>query len=426
MDSTTKTSEVASILSRNPNAGRRAQLLAWMVLLLSFAVFVLAAISVPNQVSGLINRLMIDITVQAEPIEGTVLVKGPFDTAWKQLREPAQMTPGTRFSTDGRSRAFLELSDGSTVQLYNNTELVLLESQRGRFASDSQKTILTLNRGRLAVGISYSANEAARHMEVTTPSGHVLLLEGSYVIGTFKNEQAEILVRRGKATLFSGADIAEVGAGGRGAYGPDMTPLGDLPPLSPLVQDPLLALPLNLSPWRAFIDTESGPNGRVIETAISATPGDIAGLNRDFGYRFRRVSEVTKINRHGEAGIVQIINRDIRDLSELHIKARIRVNYQGLSGGGSLGTEYPMMLKLFYIDSYGQDQIWYQGFYSQNNDGFSISGGSQVPHNEWVTYNNPNLLRVLNPTPVFIRRIEALGSGWDFDAIIAEVVLEGR
>ena len=84
------------------------------------------------------------------------------------------------------------------------------------------------------------------------------------------------------------------------------------------------------------------------------------------------------------------------------------------------------MLKLFYIDSYGQDQIWYQGFYSQNNDGFSISGGSQVPHNEWVTYNNPNLLRVLNPTPVFIRRIEALGSGWDFDAIIAEVVLEGR
>ena len=137
MDSCTKTSEVASILSRNPNAGRRAQLLAWMVLLLSFAVFVLAAISVPNQVSGLINRLMIDVTVQAEPIEGTVLVNGPFDTAWKQLREPAQMTPGTRFSTDGRSRAFLELFDGSTVQLYNNTELVLLESQRGRFASDS-------------------------------------------------------------------------------------------------------------------------------------------------------------------------------------------------------------------------------------------------------------------------------------------------
>ena len=426
MDSPASTSEAAELIIRAPGSGRRAQFLAWAVLLLSFAMFVLAVIFLPGRVSALVGRLTVDAPLQAEPIEGTVLLKGPFDTAWKQLREPASAGSGTRFSTDGRSRAFLELFDGSTIQLYNNTELVPVESERGRFDEANQSVLLTLNRGRLAVGVAHSADEQARHVEIATPSGRMLLLEGSYLIETFEDDRLEILVRRGKATLFSGDDIAEVGAGGRGGYGPDMSPRGDLPTLSPLVLDSLLALPLSLSPWRAFIDTESGPNGRVIETAVRATPGDVPGLDRDFGYRFRRTSETEEVNRHGEAGIAQIIDRDIRDLAELHIEARVRVDYQGLAGGGSLGTEYPIMLKLFYIDSHGQDQIWYQGFYAQNDDGFSISGGTEVPAGEWVVYDNPNLLQVLNPTPVFIRRIEALGSGWDFDSIVTEVVLEGR
>lgn len=426
MDSPSSTSEAAEVFIRAPGSGRRSQFLAWIVLLLSFAVFVLAVIFLPGRIAAVVGRLTVDTPLQAEPIEGTVLLKGPFDTAWKQLREPAEAGPGTRFSTDGRSRAFLELFEGSTVQLYNNTELVLNESQRGRFDEANQKVVLTLNRGRLAVGVAHSADEEFRHLEIATPTGRMLLVEGSYVIETFADERVEVLVRRGKATFFSGDEIAEVGAGGRGGYGPNMTPRGDLPTLSPLVLDSRLARPLNLSPWRAFIETESGPSGRVIETAVEATPGDVPGLDRDFGYRFRRMSSAEEINRHGEAGVTQIINRDIRDLAELHIRARVRVDYQGLSGGGSLGTEYPIMIKLFYIDSHGQDQIWYQGFYAQNDDGFSISGGTEVPAGEWVSYDNPNLLQVLNPTPVFIRRIEALGSGWDFDAAVTEVVLEGR
>ncbi len=426
MDSPSSTSEAAEVFIQAPGSGRQSQFLAWIVLLLSFAVFVLAVIFLPGRIAAVVGRLTVDTPLQAEPIEGTVLLKGPFDTAWKQLREPAEAGPGTRFSTDGRSRAFLELFEGSTVQLYNNTELVLNESQRGRFDEANQKVVLTLNRGRLAVGVAHSANEESRHLGIATPTGRMLLLEGSYVIETFADERVEVLVRRGKATFISGDEIAEVGVGGRGGYGPNMTPRGDLPTLSPLVLDSRLARPLNLSPWRAFIETESGPSGRVIEIAVEATPGDIPGLDHDFGYRFRRMSSAEEINRHGEAGVTQIINRDIRDLAELHILARVRVDYQGLSGGGSLGTEYPIMIKLFYIDSHGQDQIWYQGFYAQNDDGFSISGGTEVPAGEWVSYDNPNLLQVLNPTPVFIRRIEALGSGWDFDSTVTEVVLEGR
>ena len=425
MDSPTRTSEAAEALLRESGAGKRGQLLAWALLLLSFAAFVLAIFFLPSRVAAVVGRLTIDAPLRADPIEGTVLLQGTFDTAWKQLREPAEAGPGTRFSTDGRSRAFLELFDGSTIQVYNNTELVLTESLRGRFDESRKRLGLELVRGRMTIGVAHTADEDSRQVQITTPTGHMLLLEGSYLVEVFEDERVEVMVRRGKATLFAGVNLAEVGAGGRGGYGPGLTPRGDLPPRGPLVLDSLLARPLNLSPWRAFIATESGPSGRVIETAVDATPGDLVGLDRDFGYRFLRVSE-EEVNRHGEAGIAQIINRDVRDFASLHIRAQVRVDQQGLSGGGSLGTEYPIMIKLFYIDSHGQDQIWYQGFYAQNNDGFSVSGGTQVPMGESVMYDNPNLLQVLNPTPVFIRRIEVLGSGWDFDAMVMEVVLEGR
>ena len=84
------------------------------------------------------------------------------------------------------------------------------------------------------------------------------------------------------------------------------------------------------------------------------------------------------------------------------------------------------MIKIYYADSAGQDQIWYHGFYHQNDDGFSVAGASPVPTGEWVTYENPNLLHAINPPPVFIRRVEVLGSGWEFDSYVTEVSLEGR
>ncbi len=425
-DSPATVSQTAETIIRDRGSPGRGQFLAWGFLLLSFAVFVVAVVFLPARIASVVGRLTIEAPLEAHPIEGTVLLQGPFDTAWKQLRDSAEATPGTRFSTDGRSRAFMEFFDGSTLELYNNTEMVLLESERGRFDEARKRVVLELVRGRMAMGVAHTDAEESRHVEIQTPTGHMLLLEGSYVVEVFEDEHVEVLVRRGKATFFSEGNLAEVGAGGRGGYGPDMTPTADLPPLAALVDDSRLALPLNLSPWRAFIATESGPNGRTIEIATDADPGDVPGLGRDFGYAFRRMSGSEEVNRHGEAGIAQIVNRDVRDFAELHIRARVRVDYQGLSGGGSLGTEYPIMIKLFYIDSHGQDQIWYQGFYAQNDEGFSVSGGTEVPAGEWVLYDNPNLLQVLNPTPVFVRRIEVLGSGWDFDAAVTEVVLEGR
>lgn len=405
---------------------RRTRIMAAGFLLGAFAVFVLAVVLLPEAIASTLGRIMVSVELRAEPIEGTVLLKGPNDLAWKQLRDPVPIGPGSRVSTDSGARAFFELLDGSTVQIHNNTEVLVEASTKGAFRDEVKQLGFRLLRGRAVFGVAHAFERDQRSFWVNAGKGRLELLEGSYLVEMLPEESVEVLVRSGEATLFKGSDIVKVGMGGRGSYAGELPPIGDLPAMSPLLRDAKLVRPGGASPWRAFVVTEAGINGQVFEMAVESTTGDSRGLDLDFGYRFRRVSEREPINRHGEAGIVQIVDRDIRDYSSLRIRARLKVDDQTLSGGGSAGTEYPVMVKIFYVDVAGQDQIWYHGFYYQNKDGFSVAGASPAPQGAWFVYDDANLMEALVPRPKLIRRFEVLGSGWGFDSWVTEVSLEGR
>jgi len=43
-----------------------------------------------------------------------------------------------------------------------------------------------------------------------------------------------------------------------------------------------------------------------------------------------------------------------------------------------------------------------------------------------MTYDNPNLLQEIQPTPVYLRRIEVLGSGWEYDSAVRRIELVGH
>lgn len=409
-----------------PDSFAGTRIMAWTFLLGAFALFVVGVILLPPAIASALAKITVAADLRAEAIEGTVLLKGSNDLAWKLLREPIPVSPGSRITTDGRSRAFLELFDGSTVQLYNDSELLVERSQRGMFRDEARSFTFGLIKGRAVFGVAFTPDESLRAFALNVGGGRLELVEGSYLIETRPGGAVEVLVRRGKATLFNGPDIAEVGMGGRGGFTGDLPPRTESSSMSPLLIDSKLVKSQGSSPWRTFVVTEAGSDGQVHESAVESTTGDTPGMDLDFGYRFRRVSQREVINRHGEAGIAQIIDRDIRDYSTLQLRARAKVDYQSLSGGGSTGTEYPIMFKIFYVDSSGQDQIWYHGFYHQNDSGFSVAGASAVPRGEWFTYENKDLLNALVPAPVLIRRIEVLGSGWGFDAWVTEVSLEGR
>ena len=99
----------------------------------------------------------------------------------------------------------------------------------------------------------------------------------------------------------------------------------------------------------------------------------------------------------------------------------VKVEAASLSGGGYLGTEYPMMLRLRYRDAAGNGQTWYRGFYYQNAEGRPTSRGEVVPQGAWTRVQVD--LADLPERPAFLYSLEVLGAGHDFDALITDIRL---
>ena len=51
---------------------------------------------------------------------------------------------------------------------------------------------------------------------------------------------------------------------------------------------------------------------------------------------------------HGETGLIQKLDGNVSGYRHLWLRAMVRVDYADLSGGGTLGSEYPMMLRMRY------------------------------------------------------------------------------
>jgi len=187
--------------------------------------------------------------------------------------------------------------------------------------------------------------------------------------------------------------------------------LGPLPLERDLLRDSLLESIADGSAWSTFVVTEAGTAGTVV-------PGNDA-------IWFERQTPDGSTDRHGESGIVQDLDREVRDYVSLRLRTDVRTEHQTLSGGGTAGTEYPLMLRLTYLDVEGREQIWTTGFYYQNDARLSVKLGHSIPAGDWITVDHPTLLHEIRPAPVRLRRIEVLGSGWEYRSAVRRVELTG-
>jgi hypothetical protein len=393
------------------DAYRGTQALAWAALLVAVAVFVAGVVFVPRGVVELLGVIRESAATRAQVIEGTVLYQQPTAPTWQQLAPDVKLDEGTRLRTDDRSRVFLTLADGSTAMLYTNTEFGLQRTQLGRFNRAVQDTVLRLFAGRTTLGIARHPLDPDRIVTVLARTSRLDLAEGSFRLELDAEGLVDLSVRTGHAIVFQGDRQVRIGAGQRARLGERIGVQAPLPLERHLIADSLFDRPLGETAWRSFVVTEAGVQGAV------AQDGDTL--------RFVRGDDATPIDRHGESGITQELNRDLRDYVSLQMRADVRSDYQSLSGGGTAGTEYPLMIRLTYLDAQGREQIWARGFYYQNDEGLSVKLGQQVERGAWYAYANPNLLQEIQPAPVYLRRIEVLGSGWAYDAALRRIELTG-
>ena len=408
---TTRVTRRPRVISTTRERHRGIYVLAWTSMFVALGLLIAAIVLVPRGIGALFSGVSESRPTSAEVLEGTVLIQPPATATWQSMDDQTYLAEGTRLRTDDRARAFLRTPDSSTVLLYNNTELGVQRMQFGRFNPSLQDSVLRLFGGRVQIGVALHPMSPKRRISVLAGEGRVSLGEGSYQIDIDSEGMIHVSVKRGNASVWSGNRVLEIPAGLRAILNPTSEIVGPLPTERDLLQDPLLEQDLADSPWSAFVVTEAGAQGTATKTSE--------------GIRFKRMTQDGRTDRHGESGIVQELDRDIRGYSNLRLRADVRVDFQSLSGGGTAGTEYPLMLRLTYIDANRREQIWATGFYYQNDSGLSVMMGREIPPASWITFENPTLLQEIRPTPVHLRRIEVLGSGWEYLSEVRRVELTG-
>jgi len=402
--------------------------LAWVILLSSFAVFVVLAITIPFSVRYFMRYATVSQEARLEPTLGTMhLYSGPGADAVAVNSVDDGIGEGSRIvaaeeSTQG-SLAFIGDVPNSvlgSVQLYTGAELEVLRLRRPLFASSPEPYYarLRLDKGQARIfSNSEEIDTRPLRVDLETPHGVIALDAGSYQVSV-NDDQTDITVRSGRAVL-SHSDKGQI------------------------------TINAEQSAWMRAADFSHEPqpaarsllrNGDFSEPEFDAWQTDI--IAKDVIPGFVKVNEgdgrwVAMFFRDGEdnvpteVGITQIVEKDVNVYDHLSIQLDVKLLHQSLPGAGYLSTEFPLRVEITYTDIYGKVLTWGHGFYYRDpeNANWQIIDGEKIPPFLWYTYQSPNLIELLanNGTrPARINSVKIYASGWNYQSMVSEVYLVAK
>lgn len=393
---------------------------AWTVLALAFVAFCALATGVPLSIRSYLLNATDSPDTQLQVIEGTVLVQEARKSDLTAVTESMALTPGNEALTDDASWAWLDFFERSHVTLYSNTKVKLERVQTPRFGISRQpdRIMLNITGGLVRVGVALPSNRDTR-FEVVTPHTNLLLEEGSYRIEV-TNQGTQVTVVRGRALVDGEGFRLVVPQGTRTLVDLSGQPTNPQPAARNLVENGGFQEPL-ASAW-------------LTSTVIldeSAAPPRVEMVENGGRRSVRLVRREADDGVHSEASIRQNLDQDVRDFVRLAVLLDVRLDFQSLSGGGLLSSEFPIIVRLDYKDLWGNDKFWTHGFYYQNQDDYPIApdpwgqpSGEQIPRGVWFPYESGNLLELLGDNrPAHITGITVYASGWNYDSLVSEVQL---
>ena len=410
----------------------------WAVLIIAFILFCGLIVGTPLSVRSYLFNATVELTSVLEMISGTILIQGPgdlepigvsmADPSYGEIPRYRDVTSGSIITTDSTSRVILTFQRTrdpneeivlSTVQLYNNTRVKILDSHSPRFdiSPNPDRIVLSVETGQVRIATTH-LEELAPHVEVRTPQGQGFLEEGSYSIRV-TTDLSEVIVRFGEALVEGQGTGVRLSSGQRTRIAGGQEPGRPMPAAQNLIVNGNFVDPLAPS-WQ--VDW--------LQATADAVPGK-AEIVTSGGRKAIFFSRMGKDGIHTETGISQVINRDVLDFESLVLRLDVKLLYQSLSGGGYLSSEFPIIVRIDFKDIYGIDRFWIHGFYYQNVDRYPIlpdvwgqPTGEQIPHSVWYPYESGNLLAQLGDVrPARIHSIRIYASGWNFQSMVSEVGL---
>jgi len=401
--------------------------LAWVVLLGSFFVCVAMAVMTPLSARWYVRNATATQDMSLQIHRGPLsVVRGGRGRPVSYADDTDEVLEGSRITAPngGSGQILIQPADGggpapiATVQLYDETELVLASARSPRFGSSPlpHHVNLEMETGRVRINV-FGRSGRPTLVDVETAHGSVTLREGSYEVKI--NSVTEATVRYGEAELTNQAgDRLTLGPRERSLMGTQVID-GPLPAARNLVENGSFQEPLEEG-WETYTEQAdpTQPSGRVEITVAT------------MGNEERRVAEFYRnaVN-HAEVGIRQEIGYDVRDFSSVELYMAVRIvseNILGLGGCGSMGSECPIIVRLDYKDIHGNDHDWVHGLYiGDPADGWPIHGWHErVEPGVWQPYSTGNLMEALSEMPpALIKSVRIYASGHSFHAQVTEVEL---
>ncbi len=404
--------------------------LAWAILLTSFVLFCLLAISIPLALRWYVLHSQVKLPGLVRVTSGTVLLLPTADSDPIALVDTRAVEPGALIKTDQRSQAALVFqtthrngqpgSENATVQIYPSANVQLSEAGRPRFdiSSDPNRFSINVSSGRVRIYVA-DVQPHGQVFSVTTPHGVATLEPGSYAVQV-NSDQTQIVNRFGQAI---------VAANDRRVLVPEGTSATILAGQAP--SDPKAAAE-NLIANGSFEEPLGPPTWLVSQYPAAGDPtAGQAELAAVGGRTAARLSRINQPPTHSEVAITQVLERSVHDYEYLNLAMDVLLRWQSLPGAGEQSSEFPLMFRLDYEDIYGNHQFWTQGFYYQDPPAqWVVTGGQKIPQNTWFPFESGNLLERLKaeglPPPGKLNYLKIYASGHNFDSLVTEIGLMAR
>ncbi len=396
-------------MTRNPHR------LAWTILWLSFLTFCVLVVTIPLGINAYFSGATRPKEVSVEILRGTVLLqekgtKYEVNAAGKKTAgddKAIQVGEGDILRTVENSQAVLWLFDGSNVQLWPNTIVSIEKAQQTRYNDNAANLVVRLKSGHARFEVAPPTTKS-RQFEVPTPEASIQLREGSYSIDRSENA-TDIIVHSGSASVQGQGGGVELVKNERTRINANMRPM-ELPAAQNLIYNGLFKDGLN--GWQVANRGEEEP----IEGSASVGTED----GREAVHFLR-----TGATKHCETYLFQQLNKDITDFRSVKLGIDLKLVNQSLSGGGIVGSEYPLLIRLKYRDVYNSEAYFVRGFYYQNQDNFPTHNGQLEPQHQWQSFEI-DLLDVesrIIPRPSYLLWIEVAASGHNYESFATNVRL---
>lgn len=395
--------------------------LAWVVLLLSFALFVFLAVTIPLAVNYTVRYATTAQEARLEPTLGTLLLyANPAAEAVAVTDVREGIAEGNRIvagddATQGTLALLGMTPEGvlGSVQLYAGTALDVLRIRRPLFAHSAEpyQARLRLEHGQARI-FSNSGEGRPLHVALETPHGVIELAAGSYQVSV-NPERTDMTVRSGQAILthLNNGSIT-LNSGLRAWMTADDFAHDPESAAHNLLVNGDFSEPM-LNAWQSYV------------IADNVIPGSVRIVERE-GRRIAHFIRQGEENVPTEVGITQQVEKDVNVYDSLRIQLDVKLLQQSLTGAGYLSSEFPLRVEITYTDIYGKVLTWGHGFYYRDpdNPNWRIIDGEKIPPYIWYTYESPNLIELLRKTrPARLNSVRIYASGWNYQSMVSEVYL---